>query len=77
MPFEHYNAIGQYQPMVPKERVKVRPMKNNRYVEHETEDQYKAYLNSINTEKVDASARLPHGPEVNGMKDLKQYLIKN
>ena len=63
--------------MVPKEGVKVRGMKNNRYVESETMDQYKAYLKSVNTVKVDASARVPHGPKVNGMKDLKKHLIKD
>jgi len=77
VPFEDYNSIGQYQPMVPKEGVRVRGMKNNRYVESETMDQYKAYLKSINTVKVDASARVPHGPKVNGMKDLKKHLIKD
>jgi len=77
VPFEHYNSIGQYQPMVPKEGVRVRGMNNNRHVETETLDQYKAYLKSIYTEKVDASARVPHGPKVNGMKDLKKHLIKD
>ena len=35
---------------------------------------YKKYLNSINTEKIEAVARVPLGPEVGGMDDLKKYL---
>ena len=57
IPFEHYNAIGQYQPMVPKEGVKVRRMKNHRYEELETLTEYREYLKSINTVKMDASSK--------------------
>ena len=77
VPFEEYNAIGQYQPMVPKEGLRVRGMKNDRYKEAETLEQYKKYLKSIFTVKVDATDRVPHGPKVNGMKDLKAHLIKD
>lgn len=77
VPFEQYNSIGQYQPMVPKDGVKVRGMQNNAYKEVETIENYKKYLASINTVKVDASARVPHGPKVGGMEDLKKHLIKD
>ena len=77
VPFEMYNAIGQYQPMVPKDGLRVRGMKNDAHKEVETMEQYKKYLQSINTVKVDASARVPHGPKVMGMKDLKKHLIKD
>ena len=77
VPFEHYNAIGQYQPIVPKTGVKVRAMQNNAHKEVETLEQYSKYLASVNTVKVDASARVPHGPKVMGMKDLKKHLIKD
>ena len=77
VPFERYNAIGQYQPIVPKEGVTIRAMKNNRYQELETLEQYKAYLKKTYTVKVDAVSRVPHGPKVTGMKDLKKHLIKD
>lgn len=77
VPFEHYNAVGRYRPMVPKEGVRVRPMKNNMYQELETYEAYQKYLNSVNTEKVDAEARVPHGPKVKGMADLKKHIIKD
>ena len=37
---------------------------------------YRQYLDSINTVEVFAKARVPHGPEVNGMRELKAYLLK-
>jgi hypothetical protein len=77
VPFEQYNAIGQFQPMVPKEGIRVRPLKNTMYKELETLEEYDAYLKTINTQKVEADARVPHGPKVTGMKDLKKHLIKD
>ena len=74
IPFERYNAIGQYQPMVPKEGTRVRGVRHP-YSGFESFEEYKAYLKSINTEKVQADARVPHGPNVDGMKDLKKYLL--
>ena len=76
VPFERYNAIGQYQPMVPKDGVTVRGM-NNSSKGTENLEQYKAYLQKIYTVKVDATSRVPHGPKVDGMKDLKKHLIKD
>ena len=77
VPFEKYNAIGQYQPMVPKEGVRIRGLKNTMYKELESLAAYSKYLQSVNTVKIDSSSRVPHGPKVSGMKDLKKHLIKD
>ena len=74
IPFEHYSAVGKYQPLVPKEGIRVRGYNHNKDM---TRSDYEKYLKSINTEKVDASAQLPNGPSVNGMNELKKYLINN
>jgi hypothetical protein len=71
IPFEHYNAIGKYQPLVPKEGARVSGFILN---QHRDLAGYKKYLNSINTEKIEAVARVPLGPEVGGMDDLKKFL---
>lgn len=73
IPFEEYNAIGKYQPMVPADGTRVHPFQADKDADLRG---YQAYLDSICTVKVDASARVPNGPEVKGMADLKQYLIK-
>ena len=59
IPFERYSAIGKYQPLVPKEKVRVRGfhLKTDK-----TLAGYQEYLKSIYTEEVDASSRVPHGP---------------
>jgi len=74
IPFEHYNAIGKYQPKVPKEGVRVLPFIADK---HKDISGYLDYLESINTESLDASAKVPNGPEVQGMDDLKDFIIKN
>ncbi|MFT5468262.1 MAG: hypothetical protein ACI8UO_003371 [Verrucomicrobiales bacterium] len=73
IPFERYNAIGQFQPMVPKEGTRVRG-----FSEAADKDLagYAAYLQSIQTVELDAEARVPHGPEVDGMAELKAFLLK-
>ena len=73
IPFEHYNAIGKYQPLVPKEGTRVSGFNLS---QHDDLSGYQTYLKSINTEKVEAVARVPLGPQVNGMEDLKKFLIK-
>jgi hypothetical protein len=73
IPFEEYNAIGKYQPMVPKDGIRVRPVDEGN---GEDLKGYLEYLKSISTVKVGASARVPHGPEVDGMADLKKFLLK-
>ena len=74
IPFEHYNAIGKYQPLVPKEGARVSGFNKQT---HGDLAGYAAYLKTINTEKVETAARVPNGPEVNGMADLKAYLLKH
>ena len=74
IPFEHYNAIGQYQPKVPKKGVRVQPFVADK---HKDISGYMDYLESIGTEAIDASAKLPNGPEVTTMKELKAYILKN
>ena len=74
IPFEHYNAIGKYQPLVPKEGVRVSGFNLQT---HGDLAGYTDYLKTLNTERVDATARVPRGPEVNGMADLKAYLQKD
>lgn len=51
IPFEKYNAIGKFQPMVPKAGER------------------------INTVEVHADARVPRGPTVDGMEQLKAFLL--
>ena len=74
IPFEHYNAIGQYQPKVPKEGVRVQPFAADK---HKDISGYMDYLDSISTEPIDASAKLPNGPEVTSMRELKDYILKH
>lgn len=73
IPFERYNAIGKYQPVVPKEGTRVRGF--NREKDNDLTG-YEKYLESINTQEVEAAARVPHGPQVDGMPQLKAYLLK-
>lgn len=72
IPFEEYNAIGQYQPFIPKNGAVVRRFQAN---VDGTLEGYRKYLETVNTVKVDAAARVPNGPEVTGMRDLKNYLL--
>lgn len=74
IPFEQYNAIGRFQPMVPKSGSRIQGFNRQTHVDLKG---YTDYLNSINTVKVEADSRLPNGPQVNGMEELKQYLLKN
>ena len=74
IPFEQYNAIGHYQPAVPKAGTQVSPFQRERHVDPAG---YQEYLRSINTVPIDASSRLPNGTAVTGMDDLKAYLLKD
>lgn len=73
IPFEHYNAIGKYQPVVPKEGTKVKPYSA---ATHKNLEGYAAYLKTLNTIAIQAETRVPSGPNVNGMDELKAYLLK-
>ncbi|MEM7477370.1 MAG: DUF1592 domain-containing protein [Planctomycetota bacterium] len=74
LPFEHHNAIGKYQAFVPREGTRVRAFNKK---DHLDLDGYSKYLESIATVAVDASSKLPQGPQVTGMRELKDYLIAN
>lgn len=74
IPFEQYNAIGKFQPLVPKSGSRIRSFDKRQHVDLKG---YVAYLNTVNTEQAEADTRLPNGPEVNGMADLKRYLLKD
>ena len=74
IPFERYNAIGKFQAMVPKEGTRVGGFDARKY---ENLAEYQKYLATLNTVKVEADARVPRGPEVDGMKDLKEHLLKS
>jgi hypothetical protein len=74
IPFEEYNAIGQYQPFIPKNGANVRGFQSG---VDGTLDGYREYLKTVNTLPVDAVARVPNGPEIKGMKELKHYILKD
>ena len=73
IPFEDYNAIGRYQPKVPNDGTRVSGFNAEK---HRDLAGYQAYLDSINIVEVTAKARVPHGPEIDGMRELKAYLLK-
>lgn len=74
IPFEQYNAIGKFQPKVPKEGTRVQPFipKN-----HTDLKGYYEYLKTINTVPIDADARVPNGPEVKDMEGLKEFILEH
>jgi mono/diheme cytochrome c family protein len=74
IPFEEYNAIGQYQPMIPKNGATLRGFQQEI---DGTLAGYGDYLKTVNTVPVDSTARVPNGPEVKGMRDLKDFLLKD
>ena len=74
IPFERYNAVGRFQPKVPKDGVRVAGFNAKK---HGDLVGYREYLESINTVEVAAVARVPHGPEVGGLPELKAYLLKS
>ncbi|MDA7864578.1 DUF1592 domain-containing protein [bacterium] len=73
IPFERYNATGRFQPNVPKEGIRVSGFQKKI---HRDLRGYSAYLDSINTESVNASAKLPSGEMVENLDDLKNHLLK-
>jgi hypothetical protein len=73
IPFEKYNAIGKYQPMVPKAVVNSRGF--NEKIDKNLEG-YEAYLKTVNTVEIHADARVPRGPTIDGMEQLKAFLLE-
>jgi hypothetical protein len=73
IPFEQYNAIGKYQPKVPKVGTRVSPFKKDT---HKDRDGYVAYLAKLNTIAVQADAKVPNGPTLDGLDELKAHLLK-
>ena len=73
IPFEKYNAIGKYQPKVPKDGTRVSGFNKQ---QHSDLVGYQSYRDSINVVDVDATSGVPHGPQVDGIRDLKDYLLK-
>ena len=73
IPFEEYNAIGRYQPLVPKNGVRLRGFDFSR---DKDLTGYEEYLKTVNTVKIESSARVPNGPEVHGITELKAYLLR-
>lgn len=74
IPFEQYNAVGRFQPKVPKEGTRVSAFHSE---QHTDMAGYQKYLDSINTMEIPADSRVPHGPDVDGLKELKDYLLRN
>jgi hypothetical protein len=77
IPFEQYNAVGQFQPQVPKAGVRVRGFQEKMDTDLKG---YATYLAGINTVPVDAESRVPKGPVVKGLggaDGLKAYLLKS
>ena len=74
IPFEHYNSVGRFQPRVPQNGVRVKGFDQRR---DGTFEDYVAYVQALNTVPVDASARLPDGSSIDGMRDLKTYLLEH
>lgn len=72
IPFERYNAIGKYQRLIPKEGTRVRGFDRKRDTDLAG---YAKYLEGINTREVFAESRVPYGPRVDGMDQLKAYLL--
>ncbi len=74
IPFERYNAIGKFQAMVPEEGARISGFDKAR--DNDLAG-YAAYLQSINTVEVEATARVPNGPLIEGMPQLKAYLLEH
>ena len=73
LPFEQYNAIGQYQPRVPPEGTRIPQFNLQKHVDA---DGYQAALSELSTVDVSAFSRLPGGPSVDGLPPLKAFLLQ-
>ncbi len=74
IPFERYSAVGRFQPKVPAEGMRIRGF-------HKASDKdlagYAEYLQKVNTIEVQADARVPNGPQVDGLRELKDFLLRH
>lgn len=73
IPFEQYDATGRFRPLVPPKNTVVAGFDATRDGDLKG---YWAYLKTISTIAVEADAKLPRGPEVDGLDDLKRYLLE-
>lgn len=74
IPFERYNAIGQFERFTSPDGTKINQFDKRRYPDLAS---YQKYLKEVRIIEVDATAKVPHGPEVDGMKGLKKFLLKD
>lgn len=74
IPFEQYNAIGQFRPMVPSEGIRVSVFDKSK---HQDMAGYQNYLDSINLNSLSSEATLPNQATVSGVHGLKKHLLSN
>jgi len=72
IPFEQYDATGRFAPRVAPAGTRISGFDPNR---HKDLESYGSYIAGLATQVVDATARLPNGPKVDGVAGLKRYLI--
>ncbi|MDA0810511.1 MAG: DUF1592 domain-containing protein [Planctomycetota bacterium] len=72
IPFERYNATGRFQPRVPKDGTRVSGFRRET---HNDLAGYANYLETINTVDVQAASRVPNGPRVDSLAELKAHLL--
>ncbi|MFN3240156.1 MAG: DUF1592 domain-containing protein [Planctomycetota bacterium] len=72
IPFEEYDATGRWAPKVAPAGTRIQGFDANT---HRDLDGYRSYLDGLCTQDVDATSRLPNGPEVDGVAGLKRYLL--
>jgi len=74
IPFEEYDATGRFSRRVPPLGGRVQGFDART---HKDLEGYRAYLEELSSVAVDASAKLPNGPEVEGVAELKRYLLEH
>ncbi len=73
VPFERYDATGRYAARVPPPGARVGGFDAAR---HQDLAGYRAYVDGLATHEVDATSTLPDGTEVDGVDELKRYLVE-